>query len=59
MIECKLSDPSVSKSLLKFQEHLRVPAIQLVERPGVLRRMERGDLSTLVVTASQWLSQLP
>ena len=59
MIECKLSDPTVSKALIKFQDQLRIPAVQLVERPGILRRMKRGDLSMLVITASQWLSQLP
>ncbi len=59
MIECKLSDPIIAKSLVKLQDYLQVPAVQLVAQPGILRRINRGDLSTLVVTASQWLSQLP
>lgn len=59
LIETKLSEAAVSKSLMKFQDQLRVPAIQLVMREGVRRQIKNGDQQILVVSAWDWLRQLP
>jgi predicted AAA+ superfamily ATPase len=59
LIETKLSDTAVSKSLLKFQDQLAVPAVQLVTREGTRRRIKNGDHEVLVVSAWDWLRQLP
>ncbi len=59
LVECKLSDPNVSKSLLKFQDALKVPAIQLVNEPGIHRVLRNGAQTITVVSAPNWLSQLP
>jgi AAA+ ATPase superfamily predicted ATPase len=39
--------------------YLMVPAVQLVNLPGIARRIRRGTLEIAVLTASQWLSGLP
>lgn len=59
LIETKLSEAAVSKSLMKFQDQLRVPAVQLVMREGVRRQIKNGDQQILVVSAWDWLRQLP
>jgi predicted AAA+ superfamily ATPase len=59
LIETKLSDTAVSKSLLKFQDQLAVPAVQLVTREGTRRRIKNGEHEVLVVSAWDWLRQLP
>jgi predicted AAA+ superfamily ATPase len=59
LIECKLSDPNVGKSLVHFQRQLQVPAVQLVRKPGV-RRLIRNDTNSIgVFSAADWLSRLP
>lgn len=59
LIETKLSDDTVSKSLLKFQSLLGVPAVQLVNRRGVYKSIVTGPFKTCVVDAPRWLSGLP
>ena len=59
LIETKLSDDSLSKSLLKFQSLLGVPGVQLVNRRGVYKTIGTGPLRTLVIDAPRWLSGLP
>lgn len=59
LVECKFSDEAVSKGLLKFQAMLGIPAIQLVNKPGIYRSISAGKQTTLVVTASRWLAGLP
>jgi hypothetical protein len=58
MVEAKLSDTDVSPNLAHFQSQLGVPAIQLVNRPGIGRVIRNGAHRTLVVTASPWLANL-
>ena len=58
MVEAKLSDTDVSPDLAHFQSQLGVPAIQLVNRPGIGRVIRNGAHRTLVVTASPWLANL-
>lgn len=55
LVECKLSDTSVSASLNYFSERLGVPALQLVEKKGVCLKKGRA----LVVSADRWLKLLP
>lgn len=59
LVECKLSDPNVSKSLFKFQDNLKIPALQLVNDTGILRRLSNGTQNILVVSAHNWISGLP
>jgi hypothetical protein len=58
MVEAKLADTDVSPNLARFQAMLEVPAIQLVNRPGIARTIKTGAHQTLVVTAPRWLSGL-
>ncbi len=59
LVETKWNDENVSKSLIRFQNQLQVPAAQLVKKEGIFRRIKNGDLEILVVTAHRWLSSLP
>ena len=59
LIETKLSDEHLSKSLLKFQSALEVPAIQLVHRPGICKVISNDKHQILVSSASRWLPLLP
>lgn len=59
LVECKFSEESVSKGLLKFQGMLDIPAVQLVNKPGVYRSISTGQHKVLIVTASRWLAGLP
>lgn len=57
--EVKLSDDSISPNLIKFQNMLGVPAVQLVGKQGVFKYKENGKNRILVVSAHNWLSSLP
>ena len=59
LVEAKLSEETVSKSLLKFQSALSVPAVQLVNKTGVHKIISNGKERALIITASRWLSTLP
>jgi len=59
LVETKFSDETVSKSLLRFQNDLNVPAVQLVNRENTYRYFRNGKNNVLVITAHQWLSSLP
>jgi len=59
LIETKFSDTTPSKHLLKFQNLLNVPAIQLVQKQGVCKVLTNGSHTLLIVTASHWLKSLP
>jgi hypothetical protein len=59
LVECKLSDATLSPQLLTFQQALKVPyAIQLVAEPGHARRTTLGGLTQWVVSADRWLMKL-
>jgi hypothetical protein len=58
MVEAKLSDPTVGPQLKKFQSMLNVPAIQLVNQPGIGRRITNGKNTILVASAADWLAGL-
>jgi hypothetical protein len=57
--EVKLSDDSVSPNLLKFQNMLGVPAVQLVGKKDIFKHKENGKHRILIVSAHDWLSSLP
>ena len=59
LIETKLSDKTVSKSFLNFQNLFDIPAIQLVNSEGVFRIIKNGKNKVLIITVHQWLSSLP
>lgn len=59
LVETKLSEDQVSKSLLKFQSRLKIPAVQLVNRPGIYKVLSNDRQKILVISASRWLAGLP
>jgi hypothetical protein len=54
----KLSDATISPHLVKFQNILGIPAIQLVNKKNVARKVRKGSATILVASASDWLSCL-
>lgn len=59
LIECKLSDPSLSPHLLAFQDALDLPvAVQLIDTPGHARRTTIGGRVQWCVSADRWLATL-
>ncbi len=59
LVEAKMSDDSVSKSLLKFQTILQVPAVQLVNKPGTCKLVSNNGMKIMLGSAAHWLSLLP
>lgn len=59
LVEAKLSDVKPSSALIKFQNALKVPAVQIVHEASGFRRISNGDQTILVAPASQWLAMLP
>ena len=59
LVEAKLQDEEVSPALRKFQEALKVPAVQVVQKPDVRRRFPAGRGEILIVTAADWFAALP
>ena len=58
MVEAKLSETDPSPNIAHFQSILDIPAIQVVNRPGISRVYNSGRHRTLVVTAARWLAGL-
>ncbi len=59
LIEAKVSDKKPSKSLIKFQNKLHIPAIQLVEQGDTFSYHENNEHTILIAPAHMWLSALP
>jgi uncharacterized protein len=59
LIETKLSEDAPSASLIKFQDYLNIPAIQLVKKEGIKKFYKNKKNNILIVTAHRWLSALP
>jgi len=55
MLEAKLADTNVSPHLIRFQRTLNIPAIQLVNKSNIARKIRNGPSSILVVSAADWL----
>jgi hypothetical protein len=58
MVEAKFSDPTISANLIKFQNALQIPAIQLVNQSNVARKIRNGANFILVASAADWLAGL-
>jgi len=59
LVEAKFSEVQPSRSLVKFQNALKIPAVQLVDEAEGFRRLSNGDQKMLVAPACQWLAGLP
>ncbi len=59
LIEAKLADANPSPVLIKFQNVLNIPAVQLVSEGGGYRKFSNNGQPILVAPAFQWLAQLP
>ena len=59
LIEAKVSDTRPSAALLKFQNTLGIPAIQLTNQQGGYRQISNGQYRILITPAWQWLALLP
>ncbi len=59
LVEAKLSADQATKSLLKFQKILNVPAVQLVNKSGICKLVSNNNLKIMIISADHWLSLLP
>ncbi len=59
LVETKIEETEPAKSLVKMKMALSAPAVQLVNRPGISRKVTAGGERILVVSADRWLSRLP
>lgn len=59
MIEAKSGDETVPNSLCRFQAQLPVPAVLLVNKPGIRRIIKGNSPPVLVATAWHYLAGLP
>lgn len=59
IVETKAGEDEVPRSLRKIQGMLNIPAIQLVNRSDVHKRLSNGSSEILVVSAARWLAGLP
>lgn len=59
LVEAKLDDDSVGPGLRKIQRCLQTPAVQVVNRRGVFKRLSNDSCRILVISAERWLATLP
>ncbi|MBI4863564.1 MAG: hypothetical protein HY815_25395 [Candidatus Riflebacteria bacterium] len=59
LVEAKLHETEPSPALIKMKRALAVPAIQVVETPGISRMATGRGEGILVVSADRWLAGLP
>jgi predicted AAA+ superfamily ATPase len=59
LVEAKLANTKPSPALIKFQNALNVPAIQLVNQVGGFRKLRNSNQKILIAPACQWLAMLP
>jgi predicted AAA+ superfamily ATPase len=59
MVEAKLSDETPSPALLRFQQKLKIPAVQLVRNAQQHRLLHNGDSRLLIAPPWLWLPTLP
>lgn len=58
MVEAKFSDPTISPNLIKFQNALQIPAIQLVNQKNVAWKIKNDPNHIIVASAANWLAGL-
>ena len=59
MIEAKLSETQVARTLISFQNRLQIPAVQLTLDGKGYRLIPNGEHKILIAPAWQWLAELP
>jgi len=59
LVEAKLEETDPSASLIKMKKLFNVPAIQLVNRPAISRKVTCQEERILISSADRWLSSLP
>ena len=59
LIEAKSNNEDAAKSLLKHQNALNIPAVQLVNKKGVYRYFSNNSQKILIISAHRWLAELP
>lgn len=59
LVETTSGDTNASPALRKLQRLLDLPAIQLVNRPGVYKRLTESGLPLVIASAEAWLPLLP
>jgi predicted AAA+ superfamily ATPase len=59
LVEAKLSDESPSPALLRFQRHLKTPAVQLVRDATHFRLLHNEENHLLIAPPWRWLPRLP
>ena len=59
LVEAKASETHVEPAFKKFQDQLRVPAVQLTGECAGFREISNGDQMILVAPAHLWLPRLP
>ena len=59
LVETKLSEKQASADLIKFQQHLKVPAVQLTNEGEDFRILQKEGQKILIAPAWHWLAQLP
>jgi len=59
LIEAKLNDTNAAENLIYFQNILQVPAVQLVYKKDVYKRLKNNSNEILIISADQWLPSLP
>ncbi len=59
LVEAKSSDMEPSFALRKMQRALGVPAVILVNRPGISRTARPDGMPILIASADRWLRALP
>ena len=59
LVETKTADMTIGRTLLRFQEQLGVPAVQLTDEGTTYRKITHGRHRVLVVPAWMWLPRLP
>jgi predicted AAA+ superfamily ATPase len=60
MVEAKVSEEQLSKNLLRFQQKTQTPfALQVIDKPKVLKRTMLNDFTQYVISADNFLQYLP
>lgn len=59
LVEAKLSETEPAPALIKMQKALGIPAIQLVNVPGISRNAVGKGEGILIASAERWLAGLP
>ena len=59
LVEAKLADAQPTPALVKFQNALKVPAVQLINQADGFRKITNDNQTILIAPACQWLAMLP